>query len=532
MNRLSILAAALLCLTLTAAAQETAQQPHPADALRPVPHPDLGALEPLVAGQLGKMRDILQSILDESRSDPQALHDAYGELGQLYHAYGFAEAAEVCYLNALYIRPRTFELLYLMGVLQQEAGRLDDAEASLQAALELRRGDLAVTVRLGQVYQALNRLDDAAALMRRALELDPGCAAARAALGEIALSEGRHQEAVDELERVLAEVPAANRLHYPLGLAYRGLGEKDRAREHLAQRGTVGVRPPDPLVEGLEELKQGERVHLLRGRMAFGAGRYREAAEAFAAAVEALPESSRARVNLGTTLGILGEYEAAEGQYREALELDPDNHTAHYNLGSLRARAGDDEAAVRHLRSAIAGDDADVAAHLELARVLRRSGEAAEARQHFVRAAELDPANEDARLGEAAILIEEERWAEARRCLAEANAVLPQAGRVAHALARLLAGCPDLGERDGARALDLAQRVWDAVPDARHAATVAMALAELDRCSEAVTWQRRAIALAQEAGETGLVPELGGTLRHYEANEPCRVPGSTPPPQP
>ena len=46
-------------------------------------------------GRATQVRDILQSILDESRSDPQALHDAYGELGQLYHAYGFAEAAEV-----------------------------------------------------------------------------------------------------------------------------------------------------------------------------------------------------------------------------------------------------------------------------------------------------------------------------------------------------------------------------------------------------------------------------------------------------
>ena len=528
MKKLTTIAAALLAyLTLSVAAQQPnpgEEPPHPADALRPVPHPDLESLEPQVADQLREIRDVLQSVLDESRSDPQALHDAYSELGQVYHAYGFAEAAEVCYLNALYIRPRDFVPLYLLGVVRQEAGRLSEAEGPLQAAVEQRRDDLAVLVRLAQVMIEKNELAYATSLLRHALVVDPGCTAARAALGEIALAEGRHQEAIDELERVLAEVPAANRLHYPLALAYRALGQQDKAREHLAMRGTVGVRPPDPVVEQLQELKRGERVHLLRGRMAFAAGRYREAAEAFAAAVEALPQSARARVNLGTTLGILGDQKAAMVQYREALRLEPDNRTAHFNLGALLAAEGTDLEAIHHLRAALAAEEADPGAHLELARVLRRNGQAADARHHYSRTAELDPLNEEAWLGKAELLVFEDRFAEALKSLEEARAALPNQGRLAYALARLLAGCPDLELRDGERALDLAQRVYDAVPSARHSATVALALAELGRCDEAVTWQRRAVAAAGEDEE--LAGELGEELHHYETNDPCRYPGA------
>ncbi len=531
-----VAALAVLCaLPVSAAAQEAdapptetppaaAPAPHPADQLRPVPHPDLANLDPQVAAQLGKMRDILQAILDESRSDPQALHDTYSELGQLYHAYDFLEAAEVCYLNATRIRPRSFDPIYLRAVLLQQSGRLADAEAVFQTAREQRPNDLAIIVRMGEVYLALNQPEIAIQAFRYALELDPGCAAARAGLGEIALAEGRHQEAVDELEFVLERVPAANRLHYPLALAYRGLGDRDQARQHLAQRGTVGVKPPDPLVEGLQDLKQGERVHLLRGRMAFGAGRYREAAEAFAAAVEALPESARARVNLGTTLGLLGDSEAAKAQYREALKLAPDNPTAHFNLGSLLAREGTATEAVRHLRLAVAVDEDDPGARVELARVLKQSGQPAEARQHYARAVELDPLNEEARLGEAVILVDEGRYAEARERLEEAVTTLPEQGRIALALARLLAGSPDLAIRNGELAVNLAQRVYAAAPTAAHAATVAMALAELGRCDEAASWQRQLVAAAEEAGAAEQARQLAETLRRYEG-ETCR-PGS------
>ena len=65
----------------------------------------------------------------------------------------------------------------------------------------------------------------------------------------------------------------------------------DKARAHLQQRGKVGIKPGDPLVDELPALKTGERVFLLRGHMAFRAGRYDAAVEAFRAALAARPES-------------------------------------------------------------------------------------------------------------------------------------------------------------------------------------------------------------------------------------------------
>jgi uncharacterized protein HemY len=55
--------------------------------------------------------------------------------------------------------------------------------------------------------------------------------------------------------------------------------------------------------------------------------------------------------------------------------------------------------------------------------------------------------------------------------------------------------------RDGARALALAQAVWQGQPTADHARTVALSLAELGRCREAADWRRTALGQARQPEE-------------------------------
>jgi hypothetical protein len=75
--------------------------------------------------------------------------------------------------------------------------------------------------------------------------------------------------------------------------------------------------------------------------------------------------------------------------------------------------------------------------------------------------------------------------------------------------------------RNGGRALDLAQRVYNATKAPQHGALVALALAELNRCSEAADWQRRMIAAAQREGKTDFSVKLQSALKLYE-NTQCR----------
>lgn len=498
--------------------------------LRVVPHPDLETLEPAVARQLETLQGLLDGLLAESPPPLAELAEAFGELGRHYQAYNLQDAAEVCYVNANRLAPGEARWLYYLAYLRQQGGRLDEAADGYARTLSLEPSNLTALTHLGEVYLAQNRLGEARFVLEQAIQRAPSPAPIAAALGQVALEEGRYQEAVHYLEGALEAVPAANRLHYPLGLAYRGLGMMDKAREHLAQRGEVGVRIPDPLIDELAQLKTGERVYLLQGQTAYRAGRYEEAVAAFRKAVEAQPDSARARINLGSTLGLLGQVEEAKAQYREALRLAPDSATAHFNLGLLLVREGDLEEAVEHFDQAVVEAQDDHAAHLELARTLRRLGRGEEALPHYTAAARLDRFDENTWLEGAGTLVDMGRYGQAREVLESGLAALPDSGRISRALAQVLAAAPDASVRDGDRALELARRVFEARRTLDHAALVAEALAELDRCQEAADWLEAAISSAEEGGQdVPLADPARAALARYETQQPCRIPPATQP---
>lgn len=488
-----------------------------APALQPIPAPDLEGLEPEVAAQLRDARALVDTL-----EAPAELAEAYGELGRLYHVYSLAEAAAAAYANAIALAPKEFRWHYYAGYLAQAMGRPAEAEASYEKALELKPGFLPGWIHLAEILLAGNHPDEAERILKEVLASDPRNAAARAGLGEIALSRRQFREAAEHLEAALAAAPEADRLHHPLALAWRGLGDMDKARDHLARAGRVGVRPADPLIEELEQLRQGEMAHLLRGRVAFRFGRYADAASEFRKAVEAKPASVPARVNLGAALVQTGDRKGAVQQFQEALKLAPDNGTAHYNLALLLAQDGYDADAVEHLEEAVRIEPRDGAAHLELAQILERTGKTATALIHYEKAAGLLPQDERAWMGEANLLVGAQRYREAKDVLESAMGNLPGSGRIVHGLARLLAAAPDPSLRDGKRALDLALQVHAARGTATHIETVALALAESGRCDEAAEWQGKAVEAARKEGPPERVPPMEKELARYQAGAPCR----------
>jgi len=508
---------------------ETASPPMPEapgqPELLPVPEPSLDGLEKQVADQLLETRAVLDEALADPDADRAVRAEAYGELGRIYHAYELADPAAVAYQNARLLSPADFRWAYYQAVLLQGEGRFEEAESAYAAALKIRPTDVAAIVHLGEVYLELGRFDRSVAAAERALSIAPDQPAATALLGQAVLAQGDVARAIELLEKALQAVPQADRLHYPLGMAYREMGNLEKAREHLGQLGKVGIRPPDPLVDELEELQRGSRVRVLRGRMAFRAGRFEDAAAEFRAAIAADPEDLAARVNLGTAMGQAGDVAGAIEQFRKALTVDPDNLTSHFNLGVLLLRQGAVEEAIEHDRAAIAGQPGDGEAHLELGRAYRAAGRGDEALASIRQAVELAPFDESARVEEASLLAALGRFGEAAEGLDVARGLMPRSARIAQALARLLAAAPDRTVRDGEKALDLARRVVEANPTAFNGETLALALAEAGQCKEAAQWQRRVIGAEAETAPAERLADLQRALGRYEAGPPCRPPG-------
>jgi tetratricopeptide (TPR) repeat protein len=341
--------------------------------------PDLTNLEKSVREQVTALQDSLAAASKNRATTETALAEAYGKLGQIYHAYSLIEPAHDCYLNASLLAPKDFRWTYLTAKLDQQEGRFEDAIRGLRAARSLRPDYVAVPVNLGNIFLELNRLEEAKASFNAALALDKNNAAAHYGLGQAALASRSYAEAVRYFEATLAQVPNANRVHYSLAMAYRGLGEMQKVKAHLAQQGSVGVRVADPVVDALQNLIEGERLPLARGKVAFEAKRYAEAAEEFRKAVAAKPDSAVARINLGVTLSQLGDAQGAAEQFEESIRLEPRSVNAHYNLAILLARQNQHEKAIAHLESALAVDPNDTSVQFLLGSELVKVGRCREA---------------------------------------------------------------------------------------------------------------------------------------------------------
>lgn len=341
--------------------------------------PDLTKLEESVRAQVTDLQNSLVASAKNPATSDAALAEAYGKLGQIYHAYFLIEPAHDCYLNASLLAPKDFRWTYLVARLDQQQGRFDDAIRRYRSAQTLRRDYVAVPVNLGNIFLELNHLDEAKRSFSAALELDNNNAAAHYGLGQIALSSRRYAEAIRHFEATLAQAPGANRVHYSLAMAYRGLGNTEEVKAHLAQQGSVGVRVADPLVDGLQELIAGERLPLARGKVAFEAKRYEEAAAEFRKAVAANPVSVPARINLGATLSQLGDVQAAAEQFSEAIRIEPRSVNAHYNLAILFVGQNKHEQAIEHLQSALAIDPSDTSVGFLLGSELVKVGRCREA---------------------------------------------------------------------------------------------------------------------------------------------------------
>ena len=459
----------------------------PRSGLHAVPLPHLDELEPVVAEQLRDARQAFERAAASRGARARDLADAYGALGRVFHAYEFFETAEPAYANAARLSSGEGQWPHLLGYLYQQTGRLQESADRFLAARQVRPDDHAAAARLGDVYLGLNRLREARAQFDGLLTTFP--AAAQKGLGEVALREERFRDAIEHFDAALARVPTATSLHYSLAMAYRGLGRMDEAQAHLQRRGLGGITPVDPIVDDLQALIRGERLLVIQGQRAYDAGRLHDAAELFRRAIAVAPGSVPAHVSLGMTLSQLGDAAGALEQQRLAFEQAPGDPTVRATLIAALLRFGREDEAIT---------------------VMTRARSAA-------------PDDEETLVSLAILLAHGERYREALALLEDGHRRFPDRAPTATTLARLLASSPDRSLRDGQRALDIALAVYSSSKTPADNETIALALAELGRCGEALEWMRRGVAASEQAGDPAETARLQGETARYGA-ESCRAP--------
>ncbi len=493
----------------------------PRSNLEAIHWPDLSKVEAEVREHLLKAQTSLTAAVKVVGANDASLSEAYGSMGQTFHAYSFNAPARECYVNASRLAPGDFRWVYLRAKLDQQDGGIDEAIKNYVLVQSLNPSYVAASINLGNIFLEANRLLEARQHFASALKIDKDSPAAHYGLGQVALSERNYADAVRYFERTLAIVSAATRVHYSLAMAYRGLGELEKAKANLQLQGPVGVRVSDPLFDQLQEIIEGERLHLVRGRSALEAKRYAEAADEFRKAVATRPESVTGRVNLGGVLSLLGDMPGAIEQFEAVLRIAPENANAHYNLGVLLANQNRYREAIKHFQSVLRSNPRDTSARFLLAQAYLRSEQKDLALEELTRVVEADPNNEQALLAQVQLLFQKKQYKQVLDILEKGHAGFPDKTETAITLARLLATSPNYELRNGARALELAQGIYKATGSIEHGLVISMALAELGRCADALEWQKKLIEAAGRQDDSRGTENLKAGLHLYERS-PCR----------
>jgi tetratricopeptide (TPR) repeat protein len=393
--------------------------------LQPVALPDLSRLSEPVQRQLRERFAALTDKRASSATPPAQLADAYGDLGTVLLAARLGTSAEGCFRHAQALVPGDRRWPYYLGQTFLLVGNRGAAIAAFERALALAPGDLPTLVWLGEAHLDDGRPAEAESFFQKAASQAPGSAAARFGAGRAALARQDYKAAAAYLEAALELDRRASAVHYPLAMAYRALGDRQRAEEHLEQRGEAWPALPDPLMEGQSDLLESVTSYERRGVDALAAGEWAAAASAFRKGLELAPDDPSLRQRLGDALYAAGDIEGATREFEEVVRRSPQFVKARVSLGGSLNVRGQYQLAIGQFSDALKLDPNSVEARLGLAEAFRVSGQPAASLVHYERAIALDPAVAEAWIGKAAALIALRRYPEARQLLVDARRVHP-----------------------------------------------------------------------------------------------------------
>lgn len=219
-------------------------------------------------GRLAEARELLQAALRERYEDVRF----HSNLGVVCDMLGRSDEAIRAFRRAIQLAPGDPLAHLNLGALYGELGRYEDAARALRRSVELRadydalfnlglvhyrQGDLAEAERWfdraarergagglvhhyrGQCRFKRGLTRDAIGIFREALAVEPQLASARLALGMALNKAGEYRAAVSELERVARVLADDGRVHYQLGIAHDGLGQKAQARDSYRRARTL-----------------------------------------------------------------------------------------------------------------------------------------------------------------------------------------------------------------------------------------------------------------------------------------------------
>jgi tetratricopeptide (TPR) repeat protein len=497
-------------------------------------------------------------LYEEARALDASLAAVEYGLGRSAAEHRDFEQAVQFFKKALALQPGASVIHYHLGQAFRQLGRADEARNHLSQSGQVRVAmpdplmqELATLMigaspylTRGNAALREGRFEAGAEEYRLAVEADPENLRARQSLASVLLRLGDQQGAKENFEAAVRLDAENARAQSDLGVLLADMGDTERAIRHL--RLAVELEPAlekaqfnlgntlskmgehDQAVSTYRHLLEIDPSHLeARSRLGTAlaqAGRVEEGIAELRQVAERDPGNARVRLNLGVALAETGDLRGAIVQHLAVIDLKPDRARltlAQFNLGTFYKKTGDPQRAEEHYRKALEQDPKLAGAHFDLGEIMSAQGRLAEALPHYSRAADIQPNSAVVRLRAATTLMRLERYSDAVRALERGVRRIPGERRLEHALARLLAACPEGRLRDGRRSFSMAAEVFESERTPPHAETLAMALAEVGRFEDAVQLQRRILDEFEKSASKDVLERLRRNLDLYTRGATC-----------
>jgi tetratricopeptide (TPR) repeat protein len=377
-----------------------------------------------------------------------------------------------------------------------------------------RAGDALCLVLLatlaGLTWRQSQMYGDTETLYGKTIVENPDCWLAHYNLGVALARRGWVDAAIAHYQQALKSKPDFAEAHYNFGVALARRGRVDDAVAHFQQAVTI---KPD-FAEAHDHLG----VALVRR------GQVDDAIAHYQQALEIKPDYALAHDNLGVALAGRGQVDEAVTHYQKALEIKPDYALAHNNLGVVLVRRGQVDAAIAHYEQALKVKPDFADAHYNLGVALAQRGEVDAAIGHFQKVLAIKPDDAEAHYQLGVGLASRCRFAAAMFHYRKDLEIRPEHAEAHNNLAWLLATCPAGALRNGAEAIEHAQRAIQFLGDARPDIldTLAAAYAEARRFPEAVASAHKALELAREQNKPAVADILRARITLYETGKPLR----------
>lgn len=249
---------------------------------------------------------------------------------------------------------------------------------------------------------------------------------------------------------------------------------------------------------------------------------WRDSESLWTRAIACTSHNGVAQFNLASVLYEKGRVDEAVTHFEEGLKVFPGDAQAHLKLGNALFSKGQPAEAITHYQKALETKPGDTEIHNELGNVLARQGRFAEAVEQYQAVLRIDSGSAGTCANLAIALAALSQYDSALATFRHALKIDPDTVEACNGLAWLLATCPDTRLRNGAEAVELAERAvrvgGDQDPELLD--TLAAAYAEAGRFPQAVETAERAVALAAARASGSPSDEMRARLDLYRAGRP------------